>query len=105
MHTHKRSLFLKYSLFLCVYANKQRRLTSLLNVKNSKKSQIFSDFLKKSLWKKRKDCFFRNSPWCEKRDLNPYGESTRPSNVRVYQFRHSRISLTEGGIQAHPLQR
>ena len=29
--------------------------------------------------------------WCEKRDLNPYGESTRPSNVRVCQFRHSRI--------------
>ena len=32
--------------------------------------------------------------WCEKRDLNPYGESTRPSNVRVYQFRHSRIAVT-----------
>ena len=43
--------------------------------------------------------------WCEKRDLNPYGESTRPSNVRVYQFRHSRFSLTVGGIQALPLQR
>ena len=30
--------------------------------------------------------------WCEKRDLNPYGKTTRPSNVRVYQFRHSRFS-------------
>ena len=29
--------------------------------------------------------------WCEKRDLNPYGKTTRPSNVRVCQFRHSRI--------------
>ncbi len=29
--------------------------------------------------------------WCEKRDLNPYGVTTRPSNVRVCQFRHSRI--------------
>ena len=49
MHTHKQSLFLKYSLFAFVYANKQKHLASLLNVKNSKKSQIFSDFLKKSL--------------------------------------------------------
>ena len=32
--------------------------------------------------------------WCEKRDLNPYGVTTRPSNVRVCQFRHSRISVT-----------
>ena len=29
--------------------------------------------------------------WCERRDLNPYGVTTRPSNVRVCQFRHSRI--------------
>ena len=29
--------------------------------------------------------------WCEKRDLNPYGVTTRPSNVRVCQFRHSRV--------------
>ena len=29
--------------------------------------------------------------WCEKRESNPYGITTRPSNVRVYQFRHSRI--------------
>ncbi len=29
--------------------------------------------------------------WCEKRDLNPYGKTTRPSNVRVCQFRHSRL--------------
>ncbi len=28
--------------------------------------------------------------WCAKRDLNPYGKTTRPSNVRVCQFRHSR---------------
>ena len=31
--------------------------------------------------------------WCEKRDLNPYGVTTRPSNVRVCQFRHSRILI------------
>ena len=29
--------------------------------------------------------------WCERRDLNPYGITTRPSNVRVCRFRHSRI--------------
>ena len=29
--------------------------------------------------------------WCERRDLNPYGQTTRTLNVRVYQFRHSRI--------------
>ena len=28
--------------------------------------------------------------WCERRDLNPYGITTRPSNVRVCRFRHSR---------------
>ena len=28
--------------------------------------------------------------WCEKRDLNPYVINTRPSNVRVCQFHHSR---------------
>ncbi len=33
---------------------------------------------------------FRIAVWCERRDLNPYGKSTRPSNVRVCQFRHSR---------------
>ena len=32
--------------------------------------------------------------WCEKRDLNPYVIDTRPSNVRVYQFRHSRKNFT-----------
>ena len=32
-----------------------------------------------------------NAFWCERRDLNPYGVTTRPSNVRVCQFRHSRI--------------
>ena len=31
--------------------------------------------------------------WCERRDLNPYGITTRPSNVRVCRFRHSRIQL------------
>lgn len=31
--------------------------------------------------------------WCEKRDLNPYVIDTRPSNVRVYQFRHSRMNF------------
>ena len=30
--------------------------------------------------------------WCEKRDLKPYGKTTRPSNVRVYQFRHFRVN-------------
>ena len=36
--------------------------------------------------------FTRNTPfpWCERRDLNPYGITTRPSNVRVCRFRHSR---------------
>ena len=29
--------------------------------------------------------------WCERRELNPYDEITRPLNVRVCQFRHSRI--------------
>ncbi len=29
--------------------------------------------------------------WCEGPDLNRYGETTRPSNVRVCQFRHHRI--------------
>ncbi len=32
--------------------------------------------------------------WCERRDLNPYGGTTRPSNVRVCQFRHSRLLLS-----------
>ena len=39
--------------------------------------------------------FTRNTPfpWCERRDLNPYGITTRPSNVRVCRFRHSRVSV------------
>ena len=28
--------------------------------------------------------------WCGRRDLNPYVGNTRPSNVRVCRFRHSR---------------
>ena len=28
--------------------------------------------------------------WCDRRDLNPYPHRTRPSNVRVCQFRHDR---------------
>ena len=32
--------------------------------------------------------------WCGKRELNPYGKTTRPSNVRVCQFRHSRRTLS-----------
>ena len=35
--------------------------------------------------------------WCEKRDLNPYGVTTRPSNVRVCQFRHSRVCYRSNG--------
>ena len=35
--------------------------------------------------------------WCEKRDLNPYGVTTRPSNVRVCQFRHSRVCHRSNG--------
>ena len=31
--------------------------------------------------------------WCGRRELNPYGKTTRPSNVRVCQFRHSRNGL------------
>ena len=44
MHTHKQSLFLKYSLFLFVYANRQKRLPSFHNVKISKTLQIFKKF-------------------------------------------------------------
>ena len=32
--------------------------------------------------------------WCGKRDLNPYIKDTRPSNVRVCRFRHSRKCFT-----------
>ena len=32
--------------------------------------------------------------WCGRRELNPSGKTTRPSNVRVCQFRHSRRTLT-----------
>lgn len=32
-----------------------------------------------------------DSVWCERWDLNPYGITTRPSNVRVCRFRHARI--------------
>src|SRR5699024_200966 len=28
--------------------------------------------------------------WCEGRDLNSHGKTTRPSNVRVCRFRHPR---------------
>ena len=31
--------------------------------------------------------------WCGRRELNPYGKTTRPSNVRVCQFRHSRNGI------------
>ena len=31
--------------------------------------------------------------WCGRRELNPYGKTTRPSNVRVCQFRHSRRTV------------
>ena len=31
--------------------------------------------------------------WCEGPDLNRYGVTTRPSNVRVCQFRHHRIFI------------
>lgn len=34
----------------------------------------------------------KESSWCERRDLNPYGITTRPSNVRVCRFRHSRVA-------------
>lgn len=30
------------------------------------------------------------SIWCGRRESNPHGKPTRPSNVRVYQFRHVR---------------
>ena len=39
--------------------------------------------------KQSEDCF----SWCGKRGSNPYGKTTRPSNVRVCQFRHSRDNL------------
>lgn len=37
--------------------------------------------------------------WCERRDLNPYGITTRPSNVRVCRFRHSRESSVALALQ------
>ena len=43
------------------------------------------------LWYEKRQAFFKACLWCEKRDLNPYGVTTRPSNVRVCQFRHSRL--------------
>ena len=51
------------------------------------KSRLFSRYKQKRIAKAILFC------WCERRDLNPYGESTRPSNVRVCQFRHSRGRL------------
>ena len=33
---------------------------------------------------------YEHSIWCERRDLNPYAKDTRPSNVPVCQFQHSR---------------
>ena len=41
--------------------------------------------------------------WCERWDLNPYGITTRPSNVRVCRFRHSRVFL--GTIKSIQLPR
>ena len=34
---------------------------------------------------------YEHSNWCDRRDLNPYPYRTRPSNVRVCQFRHDRV--------------
>ena len=45
------------------------------------------DVKRKTLYSLRIQGFLR---WCERRDLNPYGITTRPSNVRVCRFRHSR---------------
>ncbi len=39
----------------------------------------------------------KESSWCERRDLNPYGITTRPSNVRVCRFRHSRVAPVPHG--------
>ena len=44
-----------------------------------------------ALFTTRNDC--RKPYWCERRDLNPYGVTTRTLNVRVCRFRHSRISV------------
>ena len=38
-----------------------------------------------------------NCFWCGRRDLNPYVGNTRPSNVRVCRFRHSRICFCSLG--------
>ena len=35
----------------------------------------------------------QNAFKCERRDLNPYVEDTRPSNVPVCQFQHARILI------------
>ena len=45
---------------------------------------------------------FRVSFWCARRDLNPYVINTRPSNVPVCQFQHSR--LTQRAILYHSCQ-
>ena len=48
-----------------------------------------------SQWINKKRTFGRQKfsfCWCGRRDLNPYVGNTRPSNVRVCRFRHSRES-------------
>ena len=39
---------------------------------------------------KKSECPYEHSDWCARRDLNPYVINTRPSNVPVCQFQHSR---------------
>ncbi len=49
----------------------------------------------RTLLRQQKELDTRSSSfcWCGRRELNPYGKTTRPSNVRVCQFRHSRSGL------------
>ena len=46
--------------------------------------------------KSRIEIAFNPAFWCGRRDLNPYGITTRPSNVRVCRFRHFRVSFFNG---------
>ena len=45
--------------------------------------------------KTKKERYVTYRSWCGKRGSNPYGKTTRPSNVRVCLFRHSRDNVTD----------
>ena len=70
---------------------KNSKKQSLLYAKQSNSYELESFGIGKLIRKRYGRHLPSISFWCEKRDLNPYGVTTRPSNVRVCQFRHSRI--------------